>query len=75
MNDRLFEVLGSKNNREPFAVLGREMNGVKGRIFQSGGLGERTNIVDEDDIEEMIQNSVRNGMGTVKSCGWSHYDV
>lgn len=35
LNERLYEVLGSRMNRAPFRLLERESNGIKGRIFRT----------------------------------------
>ncbi|KLU87064.1 hypothetical protein MAPG_06069 [Magnaporthiopsis poae ATCC 64411] len=33
LNSRLYEVIGSKTNRAPFRLLSRDLNNMKGRIF------------------------------------------
>ncbi|KAH7010780.1 pectate lyase superfamily protein-domain-containing protein [Microdochium trichocladiopsis] len=35
VNERIFEIMGSKTNVRPFLLLESELNGVKGRIFNS----------------------------------------
>jgi hypothetical protein len=61
INDRLFEVLGSTTNREPFRLLSKEMNGMKGRIFKILPDGRRVNPVDPTTMSNLIDNSIRTG--------------
>jgi hypothetical protein len=61
LNDRLYEVLGSLTNREPFRLLERELNGMKGRIFRLQKNGARTNPVDPTDMSDYINESINTG--------------
>jgi len=58
-NDRLFEVLGSLTNRSPFRLLDGELNRLKGKIFEIGPNGRRTNPVAPQVFEQAIEDSIR----------------
>lgn len=57
INNRLFEILGSKTNRAPFRTLDRPMNNMKGKIFA------RQNPYDLTELRNHITNAIATGQG------------
>ncbi len=63
INERLFEVMGSKTNRAPFRLLESSLNGLKGNLFVVYDDGTRPNPVEIDRMMGYLADSIRNGSG------------